>query len=111
MRTYAWTRDGCLFLVVSSLAIGDKHAFGRDVQRLAGCAVAWVFIFLLVSTAINPESRWALRNRQQPVAISAIGEFSRSDGVPVGRFCYRQAQGCGLGAADRVGHGGHCDWG
>jgi len=36
--------------------------------------VAWVFIFLLAVTAINPKGRWALRNRQQPVATSATGD-------------------------------------
>ena len=36
--------------------------------------VAWVFMFLLTVTAINPRSRWALRNRQPPVASHATGD-------------------------------------
>jgi hypothetical protein len=36
--------------------------------------LAWVFVFLLAATAINPKSRWALRNRQQPVATNGTGD-------------------------------------
>lgn len=35
--------------------------------------LAWVFVFLLAATAINPKSRWALRNRQ-PVTTNGTGD-------------------------------------
>jgi len=43
--------------------------------------LAWVFIFLLAATAINPKSRWALRNRQQPVATNGTSDSQDPHGV------------------------------
>lgn len=53
--------------------------------------VAWVFILFLAATAINPKSRWALRNLQQPVACGVTSDSvgaaaSQSDGFVIDKL-------------------------